>query len=117
MKLGPMQRDWLKALRSGDFKQCDGTLYELDESTGIYSNCCLGVACQVAEAHGKIVPASAVDYAFLPISIKNAFGFKDTHGYVGPGRSLSGMNDGGRTFKEIADFVEADPERVFTKSA
>lgn len=46
---------WIKALRSGEYKQTDSTLvyYHCDEETGeiieIYGYCCLGVACRVAD--------------------------------------------------------------------
>lgn len=45
---------WIKALRSGEYKQTDGTLvnYDFDEITNeiteVHGYCCLGVACRVA---------------------------------------------------------------------
>lgn len=41
-----LREEWVKALESGEYKQCKGAL----EREGTY--CCLGVACVIAEKHG-----------------------------------------------------------------
>ena len=39
-------KKWVAALRSGDYKQCQQQLAEVDDR-GKHSYCCLGVACEV----------------------------------------------------------------------
>lgn len=41
-KLGPKQKQWVDALRSGKYNQCRGNLHVLD-----VGHCCLGVACDI----------------------------------------------------------------------
>jgi len=49
MELGPNQKKWVAALRSGKFTQAKGTL-QCDNNY-----CCLGVACRVAEENGIVL--------------------------------------------------------------
>ncbi len=55
-KLGPLQREWIRCLRSGAFPQGESYLIGSDEHVtkpgDVYPHCCLGVACRVAEANG-----------------------------------------------------------------
>lgn len=44
--IGPRQEMWLKALESGEFKQCSERL-TIVQSDGTLAHCCLGVACVV----------------------------------------------------------------------
>lgn len=105
------QLKWLKALRSGKYKQ--GT-ERLKTSKGGY--CCLGVAC--AELYGdrargkwfnegEIAPDKLVE----DLSLHN----RDARIYTKHGKmgSLTRANDSGATFEEIADFIEQNPEAVF----
>jgi len=101
---------WLAALRSGDYQQGSGAL--LDDS-GCY--CCLGVlACAVLnfdrdDVFGKehltdlakddVMGKWSPDYT-LPYSKNNP----DT--WVTTQRRLAGLNDSGKTFSEIADWIE-----------
>lgn len=43
---------WVDALRSGEYRQGHGELTTLDTQNNILSNCCLGVACEVALKNG-----------------------------------------------------------------
>lgn len=45
------KRKWIKALRSGEFKQGEGSLKIMVEDNG-YQYCCLGVAAEVAGCTG-----------------------------------------------------------------
>jgi hypothetical protein len=53
-------RDWVKALRSGDFDQTEGALREQDSVDGPPKFCCLGVLCEVAAAK-ELFPAVTVE--------------------------------------------------------
>lgn len=114
---------WLKALRSGEFKQAKEVLY--DKKTGGY--CCLGVACVIAKREGVIPkqtqwshidccgdtePAVRLDNNHA--KVREWFGLKDNEGgYGGNGLGLAHMNDNGADFWEIADIIESEPEGLF----
>ena len=108
--LGPMQKEWLNALRSGDYKQgCEGLLY--DSSDGTY--CCLGVAKECFSFKEN-------DNAHLVDSYKE-LALRDCGGQLSKPFDnftyLTDMNDSGRySFNDIADFIEENPELVFTHS-
>lgn len=52
------RRAWIKALRSGEYKQTWGRLCEVDPD-GDKHHCCLGVACEVLLARGYAVKAES----------------------------------------------------------
>lgn len=86
---------WIAALRSGKFKQCDGTMHESG------AHCCLGVA-EILFGH-----PDAFDYQAVQCSL----GLRDECGEMSKSSSLVGLNDGhddGRkhTFAQIADIIE-----------
>lgn len=92
---------WVAALRSGEYKQGTGVLYNPD--TDCY--CCLGVAavlCQVPK--DKIVGASIIRHELhfsIPQQIRGAAG---EGCFVG---DLTEMNDlEHKSFPEIADYIE-----------
>lgn len=123
------------ALRSGKYTQTRGVLCRTAPSmAGPIGHCCLGVACEVAIENGVNVhkaPCTAYspgtecmeyDHARidLPVSVRDWYGFQSRDGlyqlalYGGSQarRSLSADNDHGRTFHEIADFIDANFERL-----
>lgn len=95
---------WVKALRSGQYEQTQGTLRNYQ------GFCCLGVLCDIMEPEGwdREVDehwgcADMPDESLLikaglmePIPLTN---------YVPT--ELSEMNDKGKSFAEIADWIEA----------
>lgn len=96
-KMDPdLKAKWLAALRSGDYKQCSRTLYDDIE----HSYCCLGVNLKVQgyketpdkqtlfsdSPHGDWKDAVLVDRAAVDV--------------------LARMNDSGKSFAEIADWIE-----------
>ena len=89
--------NWLAALRSGELSQTTGRL-----SDGT-SYCCLGVLCKVAgrelfasdEPDDDDVGPNAWNYRF----VRETIGGRFTEG-------LTEMNDQGKTFLQIADFLE-----------
>jgi hypothetical protein len=112
-KLGPKQKKWLKALKSGEYKQCKATL-----CNGNGGYCCLGVANEVlslGESETEILNNTYED-----LGLHSAYGDIDD-GYKFPrGKKtyfeLTDMNDNGITHAKIAEFIEQNPEKVFTKS-
>jgi hypothetical protein len=131
-------KKWIAALRSGKYKQGLQCLCAGDEF------CCLGVACDLyAQEHDlKWSPASNVapvvgslsllgQASHLPIEVilwlgmQNAFGRhwpqkmhgeEEEEGEEEETTSLSILNDLGKTFEEIADIIESEPDGLFAKS-
>jgi hypothetical protein len=131
---------WINALESGEFKQ---TTFALRDETGF---CCLGVACNLVDPEGWTFDTGAHAYSFLPneaCSTENAV--KDhltpfVRGHYGSelgplglyvgGRfpdeegntlelhslSLSGINDMGATFLEIAEILKKAMDGGYTRS-
>jgi len=116
-----IKKKWLKALRSGDYKQTQGRLKNHERY------CCLGVLCDVVKNykhvqgkwHGDIFKCGSgnMDMA-LPYSVRELV---DTDS-IGIGTEgtlptkvkhdgslrtcLSALNDHGMSFKKIADVIE-----------
>lgn len=106
-----VKQKWIKALRSGEYKQAKGQLTTL---TG--EDCCLGVLCKLAVAEGVIAPSTKeekyVTYDrethILPqkviiwAGVDSCGGYKNENGI----QWLTEDNDGGATFLDIADTIE-----------
>lgn len=113
MQLGPMQQKFVDALRSEKYIQGRLQLYNED----LDSYCCLGVAnvvCGLKEENEIFL-----DNTYEKLGLRSRYGsfhkdiFIRTDKYI----SLLQMNDEGKlTFKEIADFIEQNPEVVFSGS-
>ena len=99
-----VKEKWLKALRSGEYKQASGQL-TIDGNF-----CCLGVLCDIHSKEFKIkwhegvyLGASGV----LPDSVMNWAGLtNDIVPYEGKYSSLMMANDRGYSFEEIANIIE-----------
>lgn len=104
---------WVKALRSGRYKQTTGQLGQRDKS-GKESFCCLGVLAKVAAAEKSIerpvwdidelivVDGDAWHNDELPAAIRKQVGLTDLQQ-----RRLVELNDDqNASFKAIADFIE-----------
>lgn len=127
--LGPLQAEWIRCLRSKEWKQ--GRNFLCAETESGVSYCCLGVACEVAAANGVEVKQERRDGGIwdfdsrdgaLPSSVRLAMKFRGacgglTHPMNDRFMFLDAANDAGVKFKVIADFVEAHPEAVFTEPA
>lgn len=121
MELGPLQTKWLEELRSGKHKQCTEDLRFRD------SYCCLGVAAEFVLGIKPQRAAPSNHWTFNGNSGCLAEGDWEQMGLVGDegnfaeyrddGGSLASLNDKGWTFTEIADFIEANPDLVFTHPA
>lgn len=120
--LGPLQLQWLEALESGKFEQGQNCLRSGDNKF-----CCLGVACELS----GIEPILNSNYLspryeylgerhYLPQVIVDKLKFRDNQGIAfgkQPGKAIAYLNDMGRTFKDIAEIIRANPALYFTAPA
>ena len=101
---------WVEALRSGEYKQGQGSLFEHDNG-GEY--CCLGV---LAEIMGELIKEPDMYGQVLTPEGNKSCGFLSNRqlDMVSLGREqqyiLSKMNDDilAKSFNEIADYIEAN---------
>lgn len=118
-----LRNSWVKALRSGKFKQTTACLERISTVTGkTVGNCCLGVLCHVAgvtrqkpkkdwgEYNNEIMfgRGNNASTGMIPSPTAYKLGLTDKMMEV-----LAHMNDSGKqkngkrhTFKSIADFIE-----------
>lgn len=111
------------ALRSGKYQQSRNTLKD-DEGF-----CCLGVACEISglgkwkkfhdSCETYVVDDGSMSDTVLPLEVKKYFGFATSNGFFPDGffpdtgdSCLSGANDSGASFSEIADFIEKNWETL-----
>lgn len=104
-------KKWIKALRSGKYKQTKGVLR--DEINGKPAYCCLGVLCETlgmkARKHAGIPRFyyGRKVYGVLPLSAFRLTGMKSFNGYLRTeGITLTDLNDEGKSFKQIAKVIE-----------
>lgn len=97
-----LKAKWIKALRSGKYKQKRGRL------RGNEGFCCLGVLCDLVGTHwerrGDGYAAELdgfMSIAILPDSVANEAGLSARHA-----GTLADMNDGGKRFTTIAKWIE-----------
>ena len=103
-------KTWVKALRSGKYKQTTSVLHDEE------GFCCLGVACDISGL-GKwksglyekryAIDGGAGSVSVLPIPVRDWLGLKSTNPTVGQ-KQLSIYNDAGKSFEEIADIIERE---------
>jgi hypothetical protein len=134
-------KKWVKALRSGKYKQGKSYLKQFN-SKGQPRHCCLGVLCELyndtmkknhkkllftEEMEGDISGTSFVSFdladEFLPEVVKKWAGIKDKTGYFicktkyknyeyEDTQDLAVMNDTGKKFSTIADIIEKNVENL-----
>lgn len=105
MKLGPNQKAWIKALRSGQYKQ--GLYYLLRKPITDPQYCCLGVMMDV-DPKCKTVPA----HQRMPSNrVLDRWGLTKSSAL-----KLASFNDGYKSFICIADQIEGNPGNFFEKS-
>lgn len=99
---------WIKALRSGKYKQGRNRLATLNEDKAKTGYCCLGLACEVNKLHYN------GDDGLLSLAHKRALGLITCSGDYGH-RTLVDDNDTARrTFKKIADMILVNKDQLFT---
>lgn len=79
---------WIKALRSGEYKQARGILHDEEDN----SYCCLGVARKIGLCRASPIMPDKVSYNFLD---------SDTQDDL-----ISLNDDENKSFKKIADYIE-----------
>lgn len=106
-----IKQKWVDALRSGDYKQ---TQRHLHDENGF---CCLGVLCDLYIKENNVEWEPSTHYnnvymfqdmmAALPLSVVEWADLEYYNPHVNVEKStLAGLNDGGSTFKQIADVIE-----------
>lgn len=113
---------WVKALRSGKFKQAQGALAKVSKTGKVSGHCCLGVLCELA-VKAKVVKRVinkknaevryGGDYALLPYKVRKWAKLRLANGGYGQADSLAAANDGGMSFKRIARLIEEKAETLF----
>ena len=108
------RRKWVEALRSGKYKQTTGTLRDRD------GFCCLGVLCDISKTGEWVKDDGGWRYEgytdVLPKPVQQLVGLRAQNGNISRStepelEGLSEMNDAdGKSFAEIADVIEAEPE-------
>ncbi len=120
-----IKAEWIKALRSGEYKQAKGDLrVRLDPEGKEYGFCCLGVLCDMyAKEKGIEKPWSGEGVGGCGDGVYTKFNGKQRNGTLvqevkdwagleyGNGKytadnSLAIDNDNGKTFAEIADIID-----------
>lgn len=103
---------WIKALRSGEYKQ---GIYVLKNGD---TYCCLGVLCDLYSKETKKANFEMIGgrgnlflghLSVLPQEVVDWANFNDQEGEIslnGKEATLTGINDNGATFEEIADIIE-----------
>lgn len=121
-------KKWVAALRSGKYPQ---TKHFLNNGVGY---CCLGVACELAIEDGVDIHKAESEYngtkvivygdsaKTLSNPVLNWLGLRTRAGGYNfvdqiDEESLAGHNDAGKSFAEIANIIESEPEGLFEKVA
>ena len=117
MTLKQIRKAWVKALRSGKYKQGRNKLRNKNNEY-----CCLGVLCELAVKEGVIPEPKegrrGYSYnrqaAYPPVLVAEWAGLKVRKGSYSNGVSdLAHDNDNGKSFDKIADTIEREPEGLF----
>jgi hypothetical protein len=134
-----IMKKWIKALRSGKFKQGMGTLKQYN-SKGEAQYCCLGVLCELynqdmkknkkktlpekvydndcAFSHGYCrlggkmddLPKEVMKWAGMDNSMGRFYANYYDNNILGGENSLAELNDTGRKFKTISNIIEKNWE-------
>ncbi len=112
-----VMKKWVKALRSGEYKQGKGYLVNNKDEF-----CCLGVLCNIAPDYvrGEWIRDKDTgewemfgDSEATPRKIMKWSGLKDDCGeYDSDEYDLAEHNDNGKSFTEIADIIEQNWEAL-----
>lgn len=101
----PIKFKWIKALRSGRYKQTK-TYLKREVDKGKFEYCCLGVLCTVEKIKNKKSLDGGYEFdgakAILTATLLNEFRLTEKQQDI-----LTDMNDSeNKNFKEIADYIE-----------
>lgn len=127
-KYNSLQSAWLNALETGRFRQGRAKLAKRNIKQKTVSYCCLGVACVVAHEHGVDVERKTTlttigtpvvvfngEANYLSSNVRDALKLHNDGGGAKSSRllPLSTYNDTGKTHKEIAAIIRANPRAYF----
>lgn len=130
-----VRKDWVAALRSGEYKQGKGLLRRPGKTGDKF--CCLGVLCEMAVKAGVIPAAKYMEAATIvgdrygygggktgpstelpPKKVRDWAGITTENGTFDVQgdfpNTLTELNDNGKTFKAIAKIIESEPAGLFT---
>lgn len=101
-----IKKSWLKALRSGNYEQCRKRLRHDD------AYCCLGVLCDLRNADAWTKTSGGTWLYNFPTGVRNeeTIPFEELFEMTldsDARTALIDMNDDGKSFAEIADWIEA----------
>lgn len=101
-----LKKQWVEALRSGEYKQGEGTFKRAIK--GEESFCCLGVLCDILDPEGwKVKRTTSGNYQIFLHPLGGGFSLNPEIGLPAvEAYQLAGMNDEGTTFNTIADIIE-----------
>jgi hypothetical protein len=114
-------KKWVKALRSGKYKQVTDRLTELDNGK-VLGHCCLGVLCELAVKDGVRTQVTNTSFrrlysnygTALPPQVQKWAGLRSGYGQFGDvDESLADLNDSGKSFKYIARVIEQKAKELF----
>lgn len=121
-------KKWIETLETTDFPQGKQSLRSQD------GYCCLGIACDL---YSKLSPkglktdikeyidrdddkeyftcyyGECKEEAYLPVEVSNWLGMIDYHIFGDPQFKLANLNDNGKSFKEIAEFLKTNEANIF----
>ena len=118
-----VMKKWIKALRSGKYKQGRYFLKQLDRKNQP-RHCCLGVLCELyneemKKNHKKSLVIEKTNNSFwvnsnLPKVVMNWSGVRDSDGAIENDEHLclTNLNDKGKGFKTIANIIEKNWENL-----
>lgn len=102
---------WVSALRSGKYKQTSDSLIKFSDTTNEKSYCCLGVAGSICGLKSKTLLKHRLSDLYgniLPIK-KDIGDLKINEDF---NQTLINLNDSGKSFTEIADWIESNVEFI-----
>jgi hypothetical protein len=112
-----VMKQWTEALRSGKYKQGQGRLKDSHDYF-----CCLGVLCDLYDTTKWYNKSNLIyfgdNHVDLPRLVTDWAEMYSTSGYLSDrhtpldGLSLATMNDSGKSFEEIADYIEQNWEHL-----
>jgi hypothetical protein len=131
MQLGPKQKQWVQFLRDNPQLQMPGRLGQLVD--GELKMCCLGACLIILDKKKLNIDNQLIDTTeFIDKTLSHSYkqmGLNSSTGElilseINSGitskirykKSLAQANDNGISWLEIADFIENNPEAVFTHS-
>ena len=103
-----LRERWIAALRSGEYKKSTSSL-KTNDGTAF---CCLGVLAELVDpngwADGGGIRGDRLQWRGQSYYVSEEEGVPGLP--LEASRKLAVMNDNGKTFPEIADYIEAHPE-------